>query len=305
MKRYLVIGASGLVGEHLVNSLIENGQEIKATYHTTQIPDAEQLDLRQLSDVITLIKKSEPSIVFLPAALTNVDYCESHPEQAHRINVAGVKNVVEASNSINAKLIYFSTDYIFDGTDGPYNEMAPANPINEYGRQKLIAEHYISLFAKNYLIIRTTVVYGWEHQEKNFVFRLINSLKQGKTIQIPKDQIGTPTYAPDLAHKAITLANMDVKGVINLTGKDCISRYEFARNVADIFNLSSNLIIPVSTSELKQPAKRPLLAGLKTYKAQHILQDPFLSSRDGLNLMLKDSASLIRRNRNQLSSKER
>lgn len=289
MKKCLVIGASGLVGEHLANSLIEMGIETITTYNTVRVPNAEQLDIRQASGVLALVKKIEPDIIFLPAALTNVDYCESHPEQSYRINIVGVKNVVDASNRIGAKLIYFSTDYIFDGIDGPYDEMAPANPVNEYGRQKLIAEHYISLFANNYLIIRTTVIYGWEQQGKNFVFRLINSLKQGDTVKVPEDQIGTPTYAPDLAHKAIKLANMNVKGVINITGKDCISRYEFARNVANTFNLSSGLIIPVSTSELKQLARRPLFAGLKTYKAEGLLNDSFLSSRDGLNLMLRNS----------------
>jgi dTDP-4-dehydrorhamnose reductase len=115
----------------------------------------------------------------------------------------------------------------------------------------------------------------------------VNSLRAGITVKIPDDQIGTPTYAPELAKSAVSLAMKDLKGVINIAGADCISRYEFAREAAKVFNLQSNLIIPVSTSELNQPARRPLLAGLRTEKAASLLSVSFLSSNKGLALMVE------------------
>jgi dTDP-4-dehydrorhamnose reductase len=285
MRPSLVIGASGLVGEHLVRQLTELDQNPIATYRTNPIPSAEQLDICQTVQVSTFFKRIKPRVVYLPAALTNVDYCETNQELSYATNVIGMKNVVEASNAVDARLIYFSTDYVFDGLLGPYGEDSVANPISEYGRQKLIAEHYLALTCSNFLIIRTTVVYGWEHQGKNFTYRLLKSLREGIPVKVPTDQVSTPTYAPDLAESAIKLSKMDLKGVVNIAGPNCINRYEFALQTAQIFQLPRHLILPVITKELAQPAKRPLMAGLKTEKAMGLLGTTYSSSRDGLLLM--------------------
>lgn len=285
MKPSLVIGASGLVGEHLVKILNLLGRSVVSTYHASPVPNAEALDICDPGQIRQLFKIFEPGVVFLPAAIANVDFCETHPVDTYKTNVLGIRNIVEASNQVQARLIYFSTDYIFDGETGPYSEEAVANPISEYGRQKLIAEHTVSLTASDYLILRTTGVYGWERQGKNFVYRLVNSLCQGYPVRVPRDQVGTPTYAPELAASAIQLAGLDIKGVINIAGSSCISRYEFALQAARAFNLPEGLVVPVSTAELDQAAKRPLMAGLKTGKAGKILSKGFLSSHHGLHLM--------------------
>ena len=286
MKKNLVIGASGLVGEHLINSLAASGEDFVSTYRTNPISSAQQLDICHGEQVKSFFEKFQPDIAFLPAALTNVDYCEGNPELAYMTNVTGTKNVVEASNSVGARLIFFSTDYIFDGTAGPYDESATANPTNVYGQQKLLAEHYIAAQSLNYLIIRTTVVYGWERQRKNFVHRLLKSMREGIPIKVPKDQIGTPTYAPDLAQYAIKLSKTDLKGVVNVAGTDWVSRYEFALEAARIFDLPQEFIRPVTTNELAQPAARPLVAGLRTEKVKAILQTTIASSRESLFQML-------------------
>jgi len=285
MRPSLVIGASGLVGEHLVNILNSLGRTVIATYHTTPIPHAEPLDICDEVQVGYFLERSGPEVVFLPAAIANVDFCETNPQTTYQANVTGVRNVVDAANRVNARLVYFSTDYIFDGEAGPYSEEAVANPSSEYGRQKLIAEHYVSTVASRFLIIRTTVVYGWERQGKNFIYRLVSSLQQGRPIRVPIDQLGTPTYAPELAASAIELADLDVHGVINIAGSSYIHRYEFALQAARAFHLSEHLIMPVATVELNQPAKRPLVAGLITDKASSILHKLFLQSREGLEIM--------------------
>jgi dTDP-4-dehydrorhamnose reductase len=284
MKPSLVIGASGLVGEHLVHQL-SGGPNLVATYRTNPIPGAEQLDISQSAEVHAFFQRFQPKVVFLPAALTNVDYCETNEKSSYGTNVNGVKNVVEASNHVGARLIYFSTDYIFDGISGPYVEDDVANPISEYGRQKLIAEHHIASSSHDFLIIRTTVIYGWERQGKNFVYRLVKSLKEGTPVRVPMDQIGTPTYALELAENAIRLSMADVKGVINIAGSNCISRYEFALDAAKVFNLPKHLIKPVTTKELNQAARRPLMAGLKAEKAMTLLGTTFASSSEGLRRM--------------------
>ena len=165
----LIIGGSGQVGGHLSNKLGNLGKSVVITHHRQATSNSIFLDIVSKDKVHQLISEFKPTHIYLPAAATNVDECEKNPDSTFPVNVTGVQNVVEAANHVNARLIYFSTDYIFDGVNGPYNESEPPNPICEYGKQKVCAEHYILSSCKDFLIIRTTVVYGWEQQQKNFV----------------------------------------------------------------------------------------------------------------------------------------
>lgn len=288
MNPNLVIGASGLVGGYLDAALRANGQQVISTYFANHIPNATPLDVRQAAQVAALVSEARPTHIFLPAAIPNVDYCETHPAETYQTNVLGVKNVVMAANAVGARIIYFSSDYIFDGANGPYGELESARPISEYGRQKLEAEHFISLHAQDFLIIRATVIYGWERQGKNFVVRLIQSLRQGRSVRVPIDQIGTPTYAGHLAQAAIEFSSRPEIKLINIAGQDCISRYEFARQAARIFGLDEQLILPVSTAELKQPARRPLQAGLKVDRLQALSNIPVPTAEEGLKQMANE-----------------
>lgn len=288
MNIHLIIGASGLVGEDLVRAAPNAGLEAMGTYHSHPVPDMQRLDIRSRTEVQLLVAKVRPTIVYLPASLANVDYCELHPEEGYATNVVGVCNVVRAVNNVGAKLIYFSSDYIFDGKAGPYRENDPANPICEYGRQKLIAEHYVALHARDYLIVRTTVVYGWERQGKNFVYRLLNTLEAGQILKVPVDQIGNPTYAPNLAQAVVELALSDARGVYHVVGPERVNRYEFACEAASVFGLDGSLIQPVATSQLGQPAPRPLNAGMVVEKAIAKLSVPLMGYRDGLRAMASE-----------------
>ncbi len=288
MNQNLVIGASGLVGGYLDAALRADGQKVVSTYFANPIPNAIPLDVRQAAQVAALVAKTRPTRIFLPAAIPNVDYCETHPTQTYPTNVLGIKNVVMAANAIGARVIYFSSDYIFDGESGPYGEMETARPISEYGCQKLEAEHFISLHAQNFLIIRATVIYGWERQGKNFVFRLIQSLREGRSVRVPADQVGTPTYAGHLAQAAVEFASRPEIKIINIAGQDCISRYEFARRAAQIFELEEQLIFPVSTAELNQPARRPLQAGLKVETLRALSNIPVPTAEEGLAQMANE-----------------
>lgn len=288
MSVHLIIGASGQIGEHLVRAALDAGFEALGTYHSHLVPGMQRLDIRSWTEVQSLIAKVRPAVVYLPAALSNVDYCELHPKEVYQTNVVGVRNVVQCVNDVEAKLVYFSSDYIFDGQAGPYGEDDPANPICEYGRQKLIAEHYVALHAREYLIVRTTVVYGWERQGKNFIYRLLNTLKAGRILRVPVDQIGNPTYAPNLAQAVVELALSDANGVYHVVGPERVNRYEFACEAADIFGLDGSLIQAVATSELGQAAPRPLNAGMVVEKAVAKLTVPLVSYRNGLRAMASE-----------------
>lgn len=289
--RCIVIGGSGQVGHHLLRVIESGGHRAVGTCTTHPQPGLVTLDIRDRDSVLLLISDVQPSVVFLAASCTNVDYCELNSDLAYAVNVVGTAHVLEAVNRVGAKLVFFSSDYIFDGKNGPYSEEAPACPISEYGEQKLIAEHLVALNVSDYLIVRTTVVYSREPQARNFVQRLINTLREGKTVGAPADQIGTPTYAPNLAQAVLELSNEPVRGVINLAGPTLASRYEFALCAANVFGLDPTLIQSVPTSLLKQAARRPLNAGLKTDKAKRLLRTKLIGYEDGLRLMAAELQS--------------
>jgi len=287
----LIIGGSGQVGSHLSNKLTNLGKSVTITHHRQATSNSIFLDIVSKDKVHQLISEFKPTHIYLPAAATNVDECEKNPDSTFPVNVTGVQNVVEAANLVNARLIYFSTDYIFDGVNGPYDESEPPNPICEYGKQKVYAEHCVLSSCKDFLIIRTTVVYGWEQQQKNFVIRLIAALREKKEVQVPIDQIGSPTFARNLAEATIYLAESQERGIINVTGPEIVSRYEFACEAARVFGVSEEFIKPVETQFLGQIAKRPLNLGLVVDKAVQLLDIPLLGYRDGLRKMVEQTPS--------------
>jgi dTDP-4-dehydrorhamnose reductase len=221
----------------------------------------------------------QPDVIIHTAALTNVDYCENHQKEAWKINVEGTKNIVEKCMEINAKLVYISSDYIFDGNSGPYKEDANPNPINFYGATKLEGEKLVSSLP-HYLIIRTTWVFDCNFDEKNFAIRLVNNLKNGLQVKVPNDQFGNPTLARNLADAIIELISKNKNGIYNIVGLNRLSRYEFALKLANTFGFDKKLILGVTTEQLSQIAKRPKLAGLIPDKVQKELKNTKLLSLD-------------------------
>jgi dTDP-4-dehydrorhamnose reductase len=291
MRPFLVLGGSGFVGGHIVTAASNARRTVVGTYHSFPAPDLLQLDIRDGKGLTTLLSELRPAVVFLPAARPDVDWCETHPEEAFQTNVKGVRLVTAAANSVDAKLVYISSDFIFDGTSGPYKETDVANPLSAYGRQKLSAEHHIALHARDYLIVRTTVVYGWERREKNFVCRVVRSLAAGNTLLVPLDQIGTPTFAPNLAEVAVELALINATGVFHVVGPERASRLQLAEEVARTFGLDARLLRGVTTSQLGQPARRPLDAGLATEKVSSTVRTRLVGYREGLRAMAALRAS--------------
>lgn len=252
MADALIIGASGLVGGELMRQL----PDAVGTYHQhSPGGNLHRLDIADWVAIDRLMSVVKPKTVYLCAALTHVDYCETHPDESYAVNVQGVKHVVDYADHFHAKVVYISTDYIFDGEDGPYHEWDAANPLSVYGTHKLAAEHYIATRASSYLIVRTTWLYGLEVQHKNFLARLLSS---HEPLDVPCDQIATPTYVPDLVRAILRYTD---DGVVNLAGCDWISRYELAVTACAFFGHERKLR-PVKTSELKQAARRPLKGGL-------------------------------------------
>jgi dTDP-4-dehydrorhamnose reductase len=287
MSTSLVIGASGQVGCHLAAALSAAGEEVVGSaVAPTGRTGFTHLDIRDAGAVTRVIDELRPAAVYLPAALTDVDGCEERPRDSYATNVAGVANVVDAARRFGSRLVFFSTDYIFDGHGGPYEEDSPSSPICVYGWHKALAEQHVACHLDEWLIVRTTVVYGWEPGGKNFIARLTASLREGREVRVPSDQLGTPTYAPALAAGVAQLALAGVRGVVHLAGPELLSRYDFARQAARVFGLDEDLVTPVATEELGQMAMRPLRAGLRTERARELgLAEHLVAPLDGLGQM--------------------
>jgi dTDP-4-dehydrorhamnose reductase len=286
----LIVGASGQVGHHLTMSAERHELSWRGTCLANQRPGLDVLDIRDARAVAGVVHAARPAYILVPAAFADVDRCELDPRVGYEVNVAGVHNLVEVANCVGATIVCFSSDYIFDGADGPYGEHALPAPISQYGRQKLIGEHLLLLRARDALIVRTTVVYGHEPQGKNFVYRLLAATRAGREVDVPADQTGTPTYAPSLADATLELMLAGVRGVINLAGSELVARDELAREIARTFGADPELVRAVPTAELAQAAPRPLRAGLRTELAAQHLGRALPGYVEGLQRMRADGA---------------
>jgi dTDP-4-dehydrorhamnose reductase len=274
----LVVGASGQVGSYCMAAL----PSAVGTYNTHPDAGLIPLDVRDAERFEQIVREHRPRVMYLSGCLPEVDYCEANPELTYAVNVIGVRNAVEIANRYACKAVYVSSEYLFDGAAGPYDESAPANPLSVYGWQKLAAEHCVAAFARDWLIIRTAVVYS---RRSRFIQWLRGALSRGETVKGLVDQISTPAYAPDLAAAMIELANRDFRGVFNICGSSLVSRYEFARDASQAFGFDPDLVAPARTAELEQRARRPLQCGLAVDKVQNALGRRMMDPAAGLRAM--------------------
>jgi dTDP-4-dehydrorhamnose reductase len=286
----LVVGASGQVGHHLGLAAERRGLPWCGTFNSCPAVGLEQLDMRDAAAVSRMVRRASPEFVIVPAAAANVDRCETAPRETYDVNVRGTSHIVNAANEAEATVVYFSSDFVFDGVTGPYDESEPANPTSQYGLQKLSAEHVVLQRAREAMIVRTTVVYGHEPQRKNFIYRVLASLRSGQRIAVPADQVGTPTYAPALADAVFDLLQAGVRGVINVAGRELVTREEFARAAASAFGEDPALVQPTATAALKQAARRPLNGGLRSEFAERCLGRQLPGYVEGLRRMSTEHA---------------
>lgn len=273
-RRILVVGANGLLGQNLIKLLSKTDEEVLAASIENNFIGSEKvsyskLDIANRNEVKKILFSFHPTFVINAAAYTNVDGCETNKDLCWKVNVIGVKHLADLSRAIDAKLIHISTDFVFDGEKGPYNEMDKLNPISYYGRSKMAGENEIFIAGIPYIIIRTNVLYGnYIRTSFEFVNWVVESLREGKPIRIVNDQYNNPTYIVDLAKGIYQAIQANVEGIFNIGGIELLNRFDFTHKIADVFNLDKNLIIPIKTIELNQKAKRPLKSGLIISKAQ-------------------------------------
>ena len=294
-KKILILGANGFLGSKIIqlrskNKLLYNDFSfIAADLHNNYIEKVVpffHIDITHQEDVYKKIYSLSPDIIILSAALTNVDLNETDKRLATKINVEGPKNVIKACKHIDSKLVFISTDFIFEGRKkGYYTEEDIPNPINHYAKTKLDAELAIIESELEHLICRTAVLYGWNNEKLNFITWVLKKLQNEKKINIVTDQINSPTYVRNLGEIILKLIEKKASGIYHTAGDDALSRYEMAIKCAEVFEHNKDLINPIRS--FNQIAIRPKNVSLNIAKLKGFLGSELkcLSLREGLNHM--------------------
>lgn len=290
--KILVTGSNGLLGQS-ITSIFTRESDFDMMLTSAEEKSFlsyghhyEMLDITKKDDVKRITDYYSPDVIINCAAYTIVDKCETERELSWKINVDGVKNLIIAARRNKSKIIHYSSDYVFDGKNGPYTEESVPNPVSFYGREKLASENALITSDINFAIIRTVVLYGiGVGIKQNFVLWFIDKLRNNEPVNIVTDQISNVTNIDDLAYGTLKIAEKDLRGIYNIAGEDILSRYDFALKICDVFNLNKELVRPVITATLNQPAPRPLKSGLTTFKMQSELGFKPMDSLEGLRLL--------------------
>ena len=290
--KLLITGASGLYGSKLAELATAKSYRVYSGYSRDQPFSGAPIpfDVSDKNQVEGAFKKVNPDVVVHAAALTDVDKCELNKELAWRINVEGTRNVAEAVKTNHSFLVYISTDYVFNGDKGNYKETDPPAPINYYGFTKLKAEELVGDMLSEYCIARASVIYGSTPAagKVNFALWVINKLKRNEQARIVTDQWNSPTLNTNMAGMTLEIIERKLTGTFHLSGATRISRYDFAKQIAENFDLDSNLISPITSAEFSWVAKRPKDSSLDAAKAQRTLKNTPLQIKQALDVMKQE-----------------
>lgn len=297
MKKILITGSNGLLGQKIIKELQEAHPKTKiiavskGENRLTELTgfDYYNVDISEKIEIQTLIDKELPNVIINSAAITNVDICETEKEMCWRVNVDAVRYISESCEKNNIHLIQLSTDFIFDGKNGPYSEEDEANPLSYYGESKLASEEIVKQLKCHWSIVRTVLVYGVGEAlgRSNIVLWAIEALRKNEVLNVVTDQKRTPTLAEDLAIGCLQIAFKRRTGVYNLSGSDFLSIDKLVEQIAKVFGFSNEKINKISSETLSQAAKRPPLTGFVITKAKNDFNYSPHTFEAGLELVKK------------------
>jgi len=296
-KKILITGANGLVGQKLVECGINNEQwNIIATGRGESRFKLgkegftyEPMDITDIEEVSRVFAKYTPDYVIHSASMTDVDRCEINRDLCNEQNIQATENILAECEKHGSHLIFISTDFVFDGKNGPYTEDDKPNPVNYYGWTKYETEKSIQSRNLAWTIIRTNLVYGIGHDltRSNIVLWVKHGLEVGKEMSLVDDQVRTPTLAEDLAAGCLLVVSKNATGIFNISGKDLLTPYDMAILTADYFGLDKEKITRTDSSHFNQVAKRPIKTGLIIEKAQKMLDFQPKSFAEGIAIVSK------------------
>lgn len=283
--KVLITGSSGLLGSNLAFMLSESFA-VHIVVHNNPIKlrnsQVHTADITNSANILGLVERVNPAYIIHTAALTNVDYCELHQPEAWKTNVEGTRNVVEATKRINSKLVYISTDSVFDGRKGMYKEEDARNPLNFYTLTKAEGEKIVAQSSSSFVILRTNI-YGWNMQNKQSLAEwILWSLTRRERTTLFSDIFFTPILVNNISDVISEILLKGLSGVFHVAGSERCNKLQFGLALADVFGLNKDLIDPIPISEKKLAAQRPLDSSLCTAKIRAITKTKLLNIKEGL-----------------------
>jgi dTDP-4-dehydrorhamnose reductase len=289
MKKIFIIGGSGFVSTNLIKYLPKDW-EIFATYNSNIIKNEKlksfKIDLLDNpKEIIPIIQNIEPDYIVDTVAFPSVDFCEENHSIADKLHIDATKIISKISNKVNSKLLFLSTDAVFEGElNKKYLETDIAKPVNYYGFTKLKAEEVILSASKNNVVLRTAVIYG-DNSQSRFTNWILSYLREQKPVDPFIDQYNSPTLVDDLSQAIIKILKNDISGLFHAAGPTCVNRYDFAIMLAKEFNLDLNLVKPVTSSQKKQNALRPISTCLDSSKLEEKIDFSFKDLKTGISFI--------------------
>jgi len=271
--KVLVTGSAGMLAKDLIPLLSKRGHEVLA-------PPEDKLDITNLRVVKDVVDKLTPELIINCAAYTNVDEAERQEHQALMVNGLGVQNLCLLCQEHDIPLVHFSTDYVFDGTKpSPYTIYDQTNPVNAYGRSKLLGEKYIMWLLAKFYLIRTSWLFGL--QGKNFIEAMLELGQKQKQVSVVNDQRGCPTWTRHLAEATISLMETGRYGIYHVTNSEPTTWFDFTR---EIFSLSgiNTAVMPVTSEQFPRPAKRPANSVLDHFPLREVIGRDMPSWKEAL-----------------------
>ena len=288
-QKILIIGGTSLVGSTFLDYAPKD-YEISVTEHDTTFTQSnirsEKIDLlKDRNKISEYIHKIKPKAVIHTVAFSSVDFCEANHDLANLLHVEITKDITKICNETNSKLVYFSTDAVFDGKKSQkYSEDEVPNPLSFYGKTKLDAEKIILAGNGKNVVLRTTVIYGRQKRSR-FTQWVLENLQNHHTVTAFTDQYNTPTLVDDLSKAIVKILELDLSGLFHASGKTCINRYEFALKLADKFQLDKKLVLRTLTSEKNQTAPRPKNGCLDATKLENLIGMKFCDIDSGISFI--------------------
>jgi len=288
--KFLVTGSAGLIGSQIVKDLVQKNHITYSCYHDDKPEHGTpvKLDLANQDDIVDTIDKIKPDSIIHLAAMTGVDQCETHPDLVMKINANATEIMARQAAKQNTFFLYISTDYVFDGINGMRKESDTPNPLGFYGKSKLAGELALNKLPSSWCIARTSTPFGIHKTKKSFPIWIKENLESKKEISVLTDQFTSPTYVPNLSKMLIELATRQIVGLIHTSGTTKISRYNFAKMLADKLHLDKKLLIPTKTDEMNWNAQRPKDSSLDVSLATEILNEKPQKIEQSLELFINE-----------------
>jgi dTDP-4-dehydrorhamnose reductase len=289
--KILITGANGFLGYYLAEQLLRKGYHVIATGKgECRLPFSEspnfqyqEMDFTDPFSIHDAFEKTKPAVIIHAGAISKPDECELDQVKAYLVNVEGTVQLLINAADIRSFFIFLSTDFVFDGERGMYEENDIPNPVNYYGKTKLEAEEAVKEYESDWAIVRTVLVYGKNHSGQNNILKIIKEkLERKELYNVVDDQVRTPTYVEDLAKGIVMIIEKRATGIFHLSGQDILTPYQMAIKTADYLNLDSSHLKKVTAASFSQPAKRPLKTGFIIDKARKELGFKPLSFKEAL-----------------------